>query len=202
MVAILTRGLLHTHTTRASELSMWEQLSLAAFLQKYWADNQVGVCVKMASCLLHASNLCCPPSQVSCTVSFDPETEARHLPHALDYFQYHLKVWSVAAAPCRCRGLTHSLSWGQGVSFLPRTKTGAYAQMPYEAITEEAYYSMVTPSGGRGGCGGVFQQCIGSAHTLLLQLEGLEPLDFAGMLGADAVMPDKFCDAPSCEVPS
>lgn len=85
---------------------------------------------------------------MSCTVSFDPETEARHLPHALDYFQYHLKVWSVAAAPCRCRGLTHSL-WGQGVSFLPRTKTGAYAQMPYEAITEEAYYSMVTPSGGR-----------------------------------------------------
>lgn len=24
------------------EVSMWEQLSLAAFLQKYWADNQVG----------------------------------------------------------------------------------------------------------------------------------------------------------------
>jgi hypothetical protein len=23
------------------QLSMWEQLSLAAFLQKYWADNQV-----------------------------------------------------------------------------------------------------------------------------------------------------------------
>lgn len=52
----------HTHTTRASELSMWEQLSLAAFLQKYWADNQVGVCVcvSRASCLLNASNLCCP----------------------------------------------------------------------------------------------------------------------------------------------
>ena len=26
---------------KAKEISMWEQLSLAAFLQKYWADNQV-----------------------------------------------------------------------------------------------------------------------------------------------------------------
>ena len=34
------------------EVSMWEQLSLAAFLQKHWADNQV-----------------------SCTVTFDPEKE-------------------------------------------------------------------------------------------------------------------------------
>jgi len=50
------------------ELSMWEQLSLAAFLQAYWADNQV-----------------------SCTVSFDPKTEGSQLPYALDYFQYQLK---------------------------------------------------------------------------------------------------------------
>ena len=27
-----------------AEVSMWEQLSLAAFLQKYWADNQVSRC--------------------------------------------------------------------------------------------------------------------------------------------------------------
>ena len=52
----------------AKELSMWEQLSLAAFLQRYWADNQV-----------------------SCTVVFDPETEGNHIKHALDYFQYQLK---------------------------------------------------------------------------------------------------------------
>jgi ribonucleoside-triphosphate reductase (thioredoxin) len=26
---------------KAKDISMWEQLSLAAFLQKYWADNQV-----------------------------------------------------------------------------------------------------------------------------------------------------------------
>ncbi|CAN0343381.1 unnamed protein product, partial [Phaeothamnion confervicola] len=33
----------------ANEVSMWEQLSFAAFLQRHWSDNQV-----------------------SCTVTFDP----------------------------------------------------------------------------------------------------------------------------------
>lgn len=50
------------------EVSMWEQLELAAFLQENWADNQV-----------------------SCTVQFDPETEGNSLNHALNYFQYRLK---------------------------------------------------------------------------------------------------------------
>ena len=50
------------------EVSMWEQLELAAFLQENWADNQV-----------------------SCTVQFDPETEGSMLIHALNYFQYRLK---------------------------------------------------------------------------------------------------------------
>lgn len=50
------------------EVSMWEQLSLAAFLQRHWADNQV-----------------------SCTVTFDPTTEGPQIKHALDYFQYQLK---------------------------------------------------------------------------------------------------------------
>jgi len=50
------------------ELTIWEQLSLAAFMQKYWADNQV-----------------------SCTVTFDPEQEGDQLEPALDYFQYQLK---------------------------------------------------------------------------------------------------------------
>jgi len=53
---------------KANECSMWEQLSLAAFLQRYWADNQV-----------------------SCTVTFDPEKEGPQLKDALDYFQYQLK---------------------------------------------------------------------------------------------------------------
>jgi adenosylcobalamin-dependent ribonucleoside-triphosphate reductase len=52
----------------ADEVSMWEQLSLAAFMQKYWADNQV-----------------------SCTVSVDPVTEGPQIENALNYFQYQLK---------------------------------------------------------------------------------------------------------------
>ena len=52
----------------AAELSIWEQFSLAAFLQRHWADNQV-----------------------SCTATFCPETEADELPYVLNYFQYRLK---------------------------------------------------------------------------------------------------------------
>lgn len=80
-----------------SEVSMWEQLALAAVAQRYWADNQV-----------------------SCTVTFDPETEGNQLNHALDVFQYQLK----------------------GVSFLPRLDHGAYPQMPYESIDVDAYNQM------------------------------------------------------------
>ncbi|MDP2628288.1 MAG: fused protease/ribonucleoside-triphosphate reductase [Nanoarchaeota archaeon] len=50
------------------EVSMWEQLSLAAFMQEHWADNQV-----------------------SCTIKFDPDTEGHQISRALDYFQYRLK---------------------------------------------------------------------------------------------------------------
>jgi hypothetical protein len=52
----------------AAELSIWEQFSLAAFLQRHWADNQV-----------------------SCTATFNPKTEAEQLPYVLNYFQYRLK---------------------------------------------------------------------------------------------------------------
>ena len=51
-----------------NEVPMWEQMSLAAFMQKYWADNQV-----------------------SCTVTFDPKTEGNQISYALNYFQYQLK---------------------------------------------------------------------------------------------------------------
>ena len=54
-------------------------------MQSYWADNQV-----------------------SCTVTFDPEKEGRHIASALDYFQYQLK----------------------GISLLPKTDLGANKQMP------------------------------------------------------------------------
>jgi adenosylcobalamin-dependent ribonucleoside-triphosphate reductase len=86
----------------AAELSIWEQFSLAAFLQRHWADNQV-----------------------SCTATFDPETEAEELPHVLNYFQYRLK----------------------GISLLPRHELGAYKQMPYESITEQEYNKQVKKLG-------------------------------------------------------
>jgi len=79
----------------ANELSIWEQFSLAAFMQRHWADNQV-----------------------SCTATFDPDTESTELPHVLNYFQYYLK----------------------GISLLPRLNGGAYKQMPYEAIDEKTYH--------------------------------------------------------------
>lgn len=53
-----------------ADVSMWEQLSLAAFLQKYWSDNQI-----------------------SATFKFKPE-EAESIPHAIEYFQFQLKSMS------------------------------------------------------------------------------------------------------------
>jgi ribonucleoside-triphosphate reductase (thioredoxin) len=61
------------------EISMWEQLSLAAFLQRHWADNQV-----------------------SCTITFDPVTEGPQIEAALNYFQYHTK--SVSFLPRLAQG--------------------------------------------------------------------------------------------------
>lgn len=52
------------------EVSMWEQLSLAAFCQKYWADNSVSV-----------------------TVTFNKE-EGKDIEHALEVFQTQLKAVS------------------------------------------------------------------------------------------------------------
>jgi len=84
------------------DLSIWEQFSLAAFMQRHWADNQV-----------------------SCTATFNPDTEADQLPHVLNHFQYRLK----------------------GISMLPRHELGAYKQMPYEAIDETTYNKMVKKLG-------------------------------------------------------
>ncbi len=50
-----------------NDVSMWEQLELAAFLQAYWADNQV-----------------------SCTITFR-EHEKKDIENALNYYQYRLK---------------------------------------------------------------------------------------------------------------
>jgi adenosylcobalamin-dependent ribonucleoside-triphosphate reductase len=86
----------------ASELTIWEQFSLAALMQRHWADNQV-----------------------SCTVTFNPETEGAQIPHVLKYFQYQLK----------------------GISLLPRHEYGAYKQMPYEKIDEKEYNKQIKKLG-------------------------------------------------------
>ena len=75
------------------DVTLWEQLQLAALIQRYWADNQV-----------------------SCTVTFDPETEGKEILKALEYYQYSLK----------------------GISFLPKIDN-VYPQMPYEEITKDEY---------------------------------------------------------------
>lgn len=108
------------------EVSLWEQLSIAAFMQKYWADNQV-----------------------SCTVTFNSK-EGDQIKHALDFFQYQLK----------------------GISFLPKLKQGAYAQMPYEAINSEAYKTM---------------------------MERIKPLKL-GKIHNEEVEVEKYCDGDVCQI--
>lgn len=110
---------------KLADVSMWEQISLAAFLQKYWADNQV-----------------------SCTVTFRPE-EGKDIKNALNYFQYQLK----------------------GISFLPKLEQGAYAQMPYEEITEEVYNEMI---------------------------KSIKPIDFSSISQDSNI--EKFCDGDSCMI--
>ena len=58
-------------------------------------------------------------NQVSCTITFRPE-EASQIAPILDYLKYSLK----------------------SISFLPKLEAGAYAQMPYEAISRERYIEM------------------------------------------------------------
>lgn len=50
------------------EVSIWEKVQLAIFMQKHWADNQVSV-----------------------TVDFDPKTEGKEISNILNYCQYELK---------------------------------------------------------------------------------------------------------------
>lgn len=139
-------------------VSMWEQLSLAAFLQKYWADNQVSV-----------------------TVTFNPD-EADQIPFALNYFQYQLKGVSFLpllngkkereiAVQETCDYMVKLLedvsvkSTGVDSGIGPATSTAdtlallyqrvngyknekggpermTYAQMPYETISPETYAEM------------------------------------------------------------
>jgi adenosylcobalamin-dependent ribonucleoside-triphosphate reductase len=106
-----------------SEVSMWEQLEMAAFIQEHWSDNQV-----------------------SCTVTFK-EHEKNDIANALNFYQYRLK----------------------GISFLPKLEKGAYAQMPYEEITEDRYKELT---------------------------KNIKNLKFKN-ISEDAVV-EKFCDTETC----
>jgi len=76
------------------EVSIFEKAALAATAQELWSDNAVSV-----------------------TLSFDPETEGKHIGTILNMYQGKLKT----------------------VSFLPMLPEGAYAQMPFGRLTKEEY---------------------------------------------------------------
>ena len=85
------------HARAEKDVTLFEKISLAATAQKYWSDNGVSV-----------------------TLSFDKETEAKHVAPALHMYEGQLKA----------------------VSFLPMGNT-VYPQQPYTEITEEEYNSYV-----------------------------------------------------------
>ena len=65
-----------------TDVSIWEQVELAAQLQRDWADNQV-----------------------SCTVTFKPE-EAKDIKHVLDMYDYKLK--GISFLPLEDHGYEHA----------------------------------------------------------------------------------------------
>jgi len=75
------------------DVTIFEKMALAATAQRYWSDNSVSV-----------------------TVTFDPETEAKHVATVLHMYDGQLKT----------------------VSFLP-SGNFTYPQMPYTQITQEEY---------------------------------------------------------------
>jgi len=86
-------------TRKACDVPAEEQFSLLVLLQREWSDNMV-----------------------SCTVYFNPESEAPHLEHMLSKFVPLIK----------------------SVSMLPHSDRGAYIQMPYEGITKEEYEARIS----------------------------------------------------------
>lgn len=115
------------------EVSIWEQFSLASFLQHYWADNQV-----------------------SCTVTFHPNLTPEE-EKEYKYYQDTLKDRMILEnqdlerylylndkkAKAQADDIERCLEYFQyqlkGISCLPKIELGAYAQMPYEGISKEKY---------------------------------------------------------------
>jgi hypothetical protein len=76
-----------------SDVSIWEKVELVSLVQHYWSDNQV-----------------------SATIEFDPEEEAKDIPRILEMYEHKLKA----------------------ISFLPKSDHG-YDQAPYEEIDVRDY---------------------------------------------------------------
>jgi ribonucleotide reductase alpha subunit len=81
------------HKRSEKEVTLFEKIALAATAQKYWSDNGVSV-----------------------TLSFDKESESKHVAPALNMYEGQLKA----------------------VSFLPMGNH-TYPQQPYTEITQEEY---------------------------------------------------------------
>jgi len=94
-------------------------------------------------------------NQVSYTVTFDPEKEGHLINPLLSEFDVSLK----------------------GISFLPLLRKGAYAQMPYEGITEEEYRKR-------------------SSHLKPIQWKYQS--DETGVHDSE----ERFCDGGSCQIAS
>lgn len=86
--------------------------------EKVPTEKEVSIAQKMAVAVLLQEFWA--DNQVSCTVTFDPEVEGKLIPDLLKAYESRLK----------------------SISFLPFKEDGAYAQMPYEAITREQYEEM------------------------------------------------------------
>ena len=85
------------HPRSEKDVTLFEKIGLAATTQKYWSDNGVSV-----------------------TLSFDKESETKHIAPALHMYEGQLKA----------------------VSFLPMGNT-VYPQQPYQQITQEEYDNYV-----------------------------------------------------------
>jgi ribonucleoside-triphosphate reductase len=86
---------IHSNAKRSvNDVTLFEKANLAVVAQRYWSDNSVSV-----------------------TLTFDPDTEGKHVGTVLHMHEGQLKT----------------------VSFLPSPKGGVYQQMPYAEITADAY---------------------------------------------------------------
>jgi ribonucleotide reductase alpha subunit len=163
------------------EVTIWEQLNLAIFMQEHWADNQV-----------------------SCTVKFDPLIEGDQINSALNFSQYKLK--GISFLPSIKKALRKKLGIKEYTDFKDLTEeeylllleengyklkekidfteltnksylefinviAKPYAQMPYETISKEKYLELT---------------------------KDIKKIDFS-LLKEDAMAP-KFCDSESCEL--